>query len=158
MENPFTPKTQRGLRAFGKLIREWAANPDAVPNVVQDARTFLINREDFIKAMEPALNTPANGNGPDYLLRDDVEEVELIVRIPNRFTVVLPEEQALAEYQAPWPRPVEVPAIYGYAVDANAVAALGDDAPATYTVDLDNNNFKEFLEPFMAGYSCSQCR
>ncbi|MCR9139602.1 MAG: hypothetical protein NXI27_26635 [Alphaproteobacteria bacterium] len=169
MENAFQLKTRRATGVLGMLIRQWAVDLDTRPpfRLEGDCR-WIIAVEDFrdlLKShgLEEARSETDSG---DYLIRDDIEEIELITRKPNRFSVLLPEAdiiRSLADSKGA--SQMQMATLYADVDPARPELDMGDlrdplddDRPATYKVTMDGDGkFEKFLDPYMAAYVCSQC-
>lgn len=159
MQTPFEPLKHIALQAFGQLVREWTQDMSNVPHTKPDGRTIIITLEDFRAAMaeKNAFDVPQLGQGAHYKMRDGIIEIELLMRQNDRFSVLLPEPDAILRFNAPGPTDLQVPAIYGKDEWGYAQGDIPPDANATYTVTVQENDFSKFLDPHMAGYCCGQC-
>jgi len=158
MRNAFTPITIRGLETVGTLIRRWTLKPETRPeHVMEGGRICVIDVDVFRNALlqEGLCETAADGAVVDFEIRQGVDKVELIFRRPDRFAMLMPEEEALTRFEAPGSHMLPVPVSYQLINGQNA--ASNPNAPATYQVALDHETYAAFLDPFMAGYVCSQC-
>ena len=110
MDNAFIPKTNKALNALGALIREWALDEPALRKLLtQDASSRLVMKVDIFSEQ---LEGKGLVEGVDFKVRDNVTEVELVLRAPNRFTIVLPEPDALTRFEIPGTHYVSIPSIY----------------------------------------------
>lgn len=171
--NPMELKTRKALRVVGGLIEEWSINPKSHPAGARSelgGRLIIFTREAFEAALA---NLPENDrlSEDDYKLRDNIAEIELLLRRPDRFSVLLPEPEAIefqhrALQQDLWPT-VSLPMVYrdipwdtaseDWAVPVE-IAEIRDNDPAGYMVQLSGENpLDEFLRPYLAGYCCTQC-
>ncbi|WP_282610498.1 hypothetical protein [Pelagibius sp. Alg239-R121] len=167
MENPVTLRTKKAMGVLGKLIREWTVDPASRPDHrLEEERRCVF----YVDAFRNALNgeglnegQPESGDG-DYCIRAGIEEVELILRQPNRFSILLPEAEMIHHLlDHDLPLQVRVAAVYAEVVpgDPDAVPirpAIEDSGPANYEVTLRDQPFECFLDPYMAAYVCGQCR
>ena len=153
MENPFTPNTQKALRAFGELIRQWSTGEKTPPGDPGEARTIVMTIQKFqdcLQEVDPSLVVPN-----DYEIRNDVQHVEIIWRRDDWFSVLLPEPNATARPEPGQTKPVAIPLLY--VPDDPSSVELAPNDPATKKVELTQANFEVFLDPYMAGYCCTQC-
>lgn len=171
--NPIELKTRKALRVMGRLIEDWSINPKSHPvgaRTELDGRLIVFTREAFETALA-GLSDDDRLTADDYALRDNIAEIELLLRRPDRFSIVLPEPEAIkfqhrALQQDLWPT-VSLPMVYGnipwdtaspdWAVHVE-IAEMRDNDPAGYMVQLSGENpLDEFLRPYLAGYCCTQC-
>lgn len=171
--NPIELKTRKALRVMGRLIEEWSIDPDSHPAGARtefDGRLIVFPRAALQKTLE-GLPDADRLTEEDYELRDNIAEIELLLRRPDRFSIVLPEPEAIefqhrALQQDLWPT-VTLPMVYGdipwdtasqdWAVHVE-IAEMRDNDPAGYMVQLSGENpLDEFLRPYLAGYCCTQC-
>ncbi len=171
--NPIELRTRKALRVMGRLIEDWSVNPDSHPAGARtelDGRLIVFSRGVFQKTLE-ALPEADRLTDEDYILREDIAEIELLLRRPDRFSILLPEPEAIAfqqnaVQQGLWPT-VSLPMVYadvpwdsdnpGWAAHVQ-ITGTRDGDPAGYTVQLSGENpLDEFLRPYLAGYCCTQC-
>ncbi len=169
MENPVTLRTKKAMGVLGSLIRQWTIDPDARPqHTVEDARRCVFYIDGFREALNAAglkEGRPDRDDG-DYIIRDGVAEVELILRQPERFSILLPEAEMIRHLQEhDGPLQLRMATLYTEIdpadpdLGANPITpAIEDDGPATYDVTLGEDPFASFLDPYMASYVCGQCR
>ena len=171
--NPIELKTRKALRVMGGLIEDWSVNPKSHPASARtelDGRLIVFTREAF-EAVLADLSEEDRLTESDYKLHDNVAEIELLLRRPDRFSIVLPDPEAIAFQhralqQDLWPT-VSLPMLYAdvewgaserdWPVPVESKTQSDDDA-AGYTVQLSGENpLDEFLRPYLAGYCCTQC-
>lgn len=171
--NPIELKTRKAQRVIGGLIEDWSVNPKSYPAGARtelDGRLVVLTREAF-ETVLASLSETDRLTDDDYKLRDNIAEIELLLRRPDRFSIVLPEPEAIefqhrALQQDLWPT-VSLPKMYGevswsaseqdWPAPFEGGSASDDDA-AGYVVQLDGENpLDEFLRPYLAGYCCTQC-
>lgn len=170
MDNPMTLHTRKAMRVLGRLIAEWSLDPDSRPADAKfeaDGRVMVIQADSFRKLLMGQPDGDALSD-QDFALRAGIAEVELILRRPDRFSILLPESEALA-HQAQvakdgfQPR-VRMARLY-LDIDAadasrgSPVNAEIDDetTPANYDLVVDDKALDAFLHPHMAAYCCTQC-
>lgn len=150
----FTPITNRAMRIFGELVREWVSAPPKAAREQADG-SYLLDRDAFVQLLRDRglTDTASPGSDPDFEIRSDVKEIELKPRRQERFTVLLPEYDNLTKRTS-----LRVPAIYGL-VDYATVGGVPDDnTPARASKYFrDEAELDAFLNPYMAAYICSQC-
>lgn len=171
MDNPITLKTRKAMGVLGLLMREWTLDPASRPPHIEEAeRRCVIAIEDFRMALRDrglSEETAANPQG-DYAVRAGIAEVELILRSPDRFSILLPEAEMIQhlEEEANAGRSLHVRMARFYAGAGPAVAdlvttndqpAVNDAGPAAVDVKLGIKPFETFLDPYIAAYSCTQC-
>ncbi|WP_424986849.1 hypothetical protein [Microbulbifer sp. S227A] len=172
-DNPIELRTRKAMRVIGKLIEEWSINPDSHPEGARtelDGRLIVFSRGVFQKTLQALPEIDRLGD-EDYILRDNIAEIELMLRRPDRFSILLPEPEAIAfqqnaVQQGLWPT-VSLPMFYAEVpwdeggdgwMPHVASPDSRDDAPAGYAVQLSGENpLDEFLRPYLAGYCCTQC-
>lgn len=169
MENALQLKTRKATGVLGKLIRQWALDLDTRPpfRMEGDCR-WIIAVEDFRSLLSDSGLVEANSQNDtgDYLIRDDIDEIELITRKPNRFSVLLPEAeiiQSLLDNEDT--AQLQMASVYAEVDPARPELDLSglrdtqeDSRPATYKVTMEGDKkFEKFLDPYMASYVCSQC-
>ena len=157
MQNAFKPKNNGALNGLGALIREWTLDPASRPaHQMEGARLCIIDEKDFVAAMK----TKGFDKDVDYELRGNIRAVELVLPTADRFTIAMPETEALSRFETPGKHDVEIPAIYG-AVEPwrgnPTPKPLSDADPASYTITVDDKTFAAFVDPYMAAYCCTQC-
>ena len=171
MENPVTLLSHRAMGVLGKLIREWSLDPKSrPPHRMEGDRICVMTVGEFRRALEEE-----NGGrlkDSDIRIRDGVEEVELILRDPGRFSVLLPEEQIMTQLlrnseAGDEQMIVQVPRIYVAALsdlvsdfDASDIPPAVEDDTGTAMLNAKLNKgdpFRTFLDPYMAAYTCTQC-
>lgn len=169
MENPFTLRTKRAMGVFGRLVREWTLDPAArPPHSTDEDRRCVIYVDAFRSALSAAGLTEGRSGDPvdgDFAIRDGIEEVELILRQPKRFSVLLPEEDVLRQLQdQQGPLQLRLARLYAEVspdqlnLKDNPFPPSDDsDEAATYDLVLGDDPFRTFLDPYMAAYTCSQC-
>lgn len=172
LQNPFILQTRHATGVFGRLVRTWAIDEGARKKLAGKSKLprsgrLVVKVKRFRKALSDAgLREGTEKKPADFCIRDGVEEVQLIVRKPECFTILLPERRILRELgKARPPITVRVANLYldvakaGSDLDyANLPRAEGDHGAATYDLRLGADPFGTFLDPFMASYICSQCR
>ncbi|MDU9003676.1 hypothetical protein [Sedimentitalea todarodis] len=171
--NPIELKTRKALRVIGGLIEAWSINPKSHPSGARtelDGRLIVFTKEAFEHSLA---NLPENDRltEDDYALRENIIEIELLLRRPDRFSIVLPEPEAIefqhtALEQDLWPT-VSLPRMYSEVSWSSsdqdwptpfAGGTASDSDAAGYVVQLDGENpLDEFLRPYLAGYCCTQC-
>lgn len=161
MQNPIVLHTNRAMGRFGRLIRDWTLDPSTrPPHVMEGARICVIRATDFVQALEST-----GLDAKDFTLRPGVEHVELLLRTPDRLSVVLPEADLLESHLAnDGPVVVHVARVYGD-VDPDKpdfgmedmTPAADDSGRATYEVTIQDDPFRRFIDPYMAAYVCTQC-
>lgn len=176
--NPCLLQTKRATGIFGALIRDWTLNTGNRPAGTFDGTDrYVVGREAFRDALHQAglrdaehIETEGGTAEPDFALRDDVTEIELIDRKPTRFSILLPEQGMLQQLEdqisaGKGPMKINLPRLY-LDVDMNGPEpsaadfnpAAEETGEANYSVTLGENPFETFLDPHLAGYSCTQCR
>jgi len=176
MDNPINLRTRKASGVLGALIRSWALLRDEeLPQGFTrlSDRSFVISAEDLRAMMRGAGLTDGTREPgqepepePDFWLRDDIEEVELIRRKPERASLLLPERDVM-EHQERFLSdgdPFMLPDFYLVeTADKNAKApdtpAVGEDhALAHRSVTMGKDPFRGFLDPYLALYLCTQCK
>ncbi|MEM7544676.1 MAG: hypothetical protein AAF367_04000 [Pseudomonadota bacterium] len=157
MDNPLVLHTQKALQNFGMLIRRWTLEPDKRPELrAESDRILVIGRKIF----EMELGEVGLFSGRDYTLRDGVNEVELILRRPDRCALILPEVDVLTEIGQPWSE-VRYPKLnldpYRAGMTDVPPPVKGDE-PASQVLALGKNPYVDFLDAFMASYLVAQCK
>ena len=170
MDNPMTLHSRKAMRVLGRLISEWSLDPDSRPAGAKyeaDGRIMVIQADGFRKLL---MGQPDGDDlsDQDFTLRSGITEVELILRRSDRFSILLPEPEALT-HQAQvakdgfQPR-VRMARLY-LDIDA-ADASMGlpvntkiddENTPAYYDLVVDDMALDAFLHPHMAAYCCTQC-
>lgn len=169
MDNPLTLWTKDAAGALGALIREWTLEPASLPagHRMEDDRTCVIPVDAFREAMGGLVEGPREPGRPgaprpDYQIREGIAEIELILRRPDRASILLPEKVILDEQVARGDTLVlRVPAIYAESGPAGAAPetpAKGSKEPAAYDVAASGNALEAFLDPYLASYCCMQCK
>lgn len=171
--NPIELMTRKALRVLGGLIEQWSVNPKSHPANARtelDGRLIIFSKDEFTRILSE-LPESDRLTESDYKLRDNITEIELLLRRPDRFSIVLPEPEALefqvrALEQDLWPT-INMPWIYNNVHWAGpgqgwpaSTRALSPDTSENvgYPVQLDGENpLDEFLRPYLAGYCCTQC-
>lgn len=176
--NPCLLQTKRAAGIFGALIRDWTLNAERRPEgTYQGDNRYIVSREVFRSALHQAglfdaeqLIAEGSNAVPDFALRQGVTEIEMIDRQTARFSILLPEQAMLTQISDQvsadsGPVKVSLPALYldvymdGPERSAeNFNVASGEEGPANYSVTLGENPFETFLDPYLAGYICTQCR
>ena len=169
MDNALQLKTRRATGVLGGLIRKWALelSPEPPMRLEGDGR-WIIPVHAFRRIMKNhgLDEAKSDTDSGDYRIRDDIEEIELITRKPNRFSVLLPEAEIIRSLseEENFAR-LQMATLYADVDPAKPEIDLkevrspdDDDRPATYEVTLEGDDkFKKFLDPYMAAYVCSQC-
>lgn len=165
MDNPFTLHTHKAAQVLGRLVRQWSTGEIAAPGVMQaDGRTVLVDIEAFRKVLLAELRPE------EFEIRNGVKELELLTRAPDKFSILLPEQEVL-EHQSERARTgqpvvVNVGSVYADVSPgapeggqgAHAKAAPDNPAyPASYPVTLGKDAFDAFLDPYMGTYVTAQC-
>jgi hypothetical protein len=170
MEYPLEMRTRRALGVLGRLIFDWAENPARLPpEARREPGRIVIDLKSFRQVMDAEGLTegdPGDSAAGDYAVRADVREVELIVRTPDRASILLPEPHVVTSYRGAM-GPVEAPVVRLYKEladaldaggDADLTAARGPDDPVVYgKVQLGKDPLEAFIYPNTAYYSCTQC-
>lgn len=154
-ELQFTPLNHGALKVFGKLVHEWMNDPASNSNLVSMGEgRFKMSVENFRKAlMKENLAQSASGDAePDFLIRSDVKEIELVTRRPEVFEVLLPEPNMMLESGDD----LKIPSVYGL-VDYSNLGPLQESSPAFVKYKAPAGDLDAFLHPYMAAYMCSQC-
>ena len=177
--NPIELHTNKALRVLGGLIEKWCLDPESRPEAARleaDGRLVVFTKAHFM-ALIADLPDQDRLTDEDLTLRDDIREIELILRRRDRLPLLLPEPQAL-EFQrtacegGTWPG-VRLPAIYwnvdtsrgtpsdDWAGGSTTIAPELDDASkGTYLVFSMGDGthpLDAFIHPYMAAYACAQC-
>lgn len=164
--NPIELRTRKAARVLGKLISLWTTDPatrpaDAKPDAT--GRMLVMGAESFRALMHGGIDGLTLDDG-DFTLRDDVTEVELILRTPGRASLLLPEPEAIAEQEATRGGGGLLPGLKMTVLPsglpgAEAWASVGGTSDqATNQTKIEGfEALDQFLYPFMAGYMCSQC-
>lgn len=169
-DNPMTLRTRKAMRVLGSLISEWSLDPDSRPasaKLEANGRVLVIGVESFRKILMGQPGGDALGDR-DFTLRAGITEVELILRRADRFSILLPEPEAL-EHQAKVVKnglqPLVLMARMYLDIDA-ADADIGlpvnaeiedETTPANYNLVVDDTALDAFLHPHLAAYCCTQC-
>lgn len=169
--NPFEIFTARGARVIGRLIEEWSTSPDARPQKVREeagGRLLVMDVDEFKSILSSQPEEDRLGNR-DYKIHPDVKEIELVLRRKDRFTICLPDPDAIAHQKTVLERghapSVMLPTLYAM-VDRNATAGgwleLRSDVEAeglaAHEVRLNTDDPMDvFLRPYMAAYTVAQC-
>ncbi|GGH37977.1 hypothetical protein SAMN05444007_11048 [Cribrihabitans marinus] len=169
--NPLQVWSTRAARILGRLIAAWATDPAARPanaRIEGDGRLIVFPVAD-LRAILDALPPEDRLRNDELEIHPDVKEIELVLPRKDRFTVRLPDPDAIAHQKAVIARghdpAVLMPTIYGMVgSDATADGWLElrsdgqEDAAAVHEVRLTADDPLDlFLHPFLAGYSCAQC-
>ncbi len=164
MKNAMELRTRRASGVFGRLIREWTVEFDnTIPHDRETDGRLIIEVETLrgILTDNGLVEGDADSEDGDYHIRDDIQQIELIPRRPNRFSVLLPERDVLRSLQGQSGGELRMPAVYSE-VDATSgtlqLDQLAEEGPAAYVVSLEGEDkFRKFLDPYMASYLCTQC-
>lgn len=161
MENAFKPINNRALNALGALIRTWAVDEASRPDFVKDETTDRILVMD-VKVFRACLLKQDKNlvEGQDFKIREGVLKVELVLPAPDRLTIAMPDKEALTRFSEPGIHKVPIPAIYGAAEPWNGKTTPNvpdENGDATYDVDVDDQTYGKFVDPYMAAYVCTQC-
>ncbi|MFK7751588.1 MAG: hypothetical protein AB8B51_03470 [Sedimentitalea sp.] len=172
--DPITLNSRRAMRVIGKLIETWSMDPTSRPASAKmegNGRLIVFSAHDF-KELLAALPEEDRLGPRDFSLRSgdkEITEVELVLRDPNRLTLLLPEPEAMAHHHQ-MAKDGEMPGIklatlyrdlepgsLDSALPLNQ-AGLTETAPATYQVHYSGENpLDAFLRPYLAAYCCTQC-
>lgn len=176
--NPCLLRTKRATGLFGALIRKWTVDADERPQgTYEGTDRYVVSRADFRAALYQAglrdaehIEADGSNDEPDFALREGVTEIELIDRSASRFSILLPEPSMLTQIEDQangdnGPVKVNLPKLY-LEVDMsgpepsaeNFNPASSEFGDANYSVTLGENPFETFLDPHLAGYTCTQCR
>lgn len=176
-DNPIQLVSRKSMRVIGMLIEKWSLDPASRPagaRTEADGRLIVFSADTFrnLLAGLPDGDALEEGRGPfdgDYFLREDIEEVELILRRKDRVSLLLPEPEAMAFHhkiidQQSLPGLSLATMFYDIEKDtldqglpAHVEASNGAD-PATYPMHISSGNpLDAFLRPYLAAYSCTQC-
>ena len=162
MDNQLTLLTQRAMGALGAVIRD-AASAGGTEN---------ISVAELIDRMQAKLapDAPPLAEGTDYRVRDGVQQVRLLARDPSRLDLLLPEPAVLQAISGslagtgglstslPWPYTDRAAPPEPYdAKAAPKAVSLDQSVGGRFTVDIGEEGFEAFLDPYMAGYVTSQC-
>jgi hypothetical protein len=177
MDNPVNLQSRKAFGVFGSMVRGWSLLDEGETpyGFAKDGeRTFVIGAEAFRAMLVKAGlkdGTPAPGGTPDpgadFWLRPGVAEIELLRRRPDRASFLMPEAEVMKEQKELAPGDiVAVPALYAevgpggpHAGNAPPVAAVDDkDGPSHYQVVMGHDPLRTFLDPYLAGYLCMQCK
>lgn len=156
MDNPLTLWTMKAAGVLGALIREWTLDPSTRPagHWMEGERTYVVPAAALREALAGLVEGPES-SGADYQLRDGITEVELIFRRPDRMAFLMPEEDVMREQASIVPgATIRVPALY---VEPGQWGAEGT-AKAAYEVEVGQDPLRTFLDPYLASYSCMQCK
>lgn len=169
MENPIELRTRRAMGVVGGLIRKWSTDPDCRPaHRMEGDRHCVIGIDAFLQvlaAQNLIRGDMARDDEGDFAIRSDIREIELVLRKPDRISVLLPEQEVMTGMtgNSP-PQLMRMPSLYSDIDPAdpdlqnNPLRRAADDLrPATYVVTLGKDPFDTFLDPYMAAYSFSQC-
>jgi hypothetical protein len=169
MENALQLKTRKATGVLGRLIRQWAVDLETRPplRLEGDCR-WIIAIDDFrrILADNDLIEGKSSNDTGDYAIREGIDEIELIGRRPNRFSILLPEGEAIRSLlETENAAQLSMAALYSEVDPARPELDLSklrpserDDRPATYKVTMQGDEkFEKFLDPYMAAYVCSQC-
>ena len=170
MEYPLQMRTRRALGVLGRLIFDWTEDPGKLPpDARKEADRIVIELGTFRQLMDAEGLTegdPGDGAAGDYAVRANVREVELILRNPDRASILLPEPHVVASCRAAM-GPLEAPVVRLYKDLADALETGGDaaltaanspDDPVVYgMVQLGEDPLEAFIYPNTAYYSCTQC-
>lgn len=177
--NPIELHTNKALRVLGSLIERWCVDPGSWPASARqeaDGRLIVFPVDAFRKVIA-GLPEADRLTEDDLTLRDDIQDIELILRTENRLSLLLPEPDALSHQRlacesGTWPG-VRLPAIY-WNIDTSGgvpnndwiggsmtiAPELDDAARATYLVFVQGDGthpLDAFIHPYMAAYACAQC-
>lgn len=154
-ELQFTPKNFGALQVFGKLVNQWMNDPSNNPDLVPvGAGRYKMSVENFRKALTEArlVGTASGGAEPDYVIRADVQWIELVMRRADVFEVLLPEVGMMLNSA----EPLQIPSVYGL-VDYSSATPLQKNSGAFVDYQIPAGSYDAFLQPYMAAYMCSQC-
>lgn len=169
--NPVEILTTRGARVIGRLIEDWSTSADTRPKTARqegDGRLLVMDVNEFktILSSQPEEDRLSDR---DFKIHPNVKEVELVLPRKDRFTICLPDPEAIAHQKAVLGRghapAVTLPTVYAL-VDSNATTdgwlELRNDAEAeefaAYEVRLNTDDpLDVFLRPYMAAYTVAQC-
>ncbi|MEO9781059.1 MAG: hypothetical protein ABJH07_16950 [Sedimentitalea sp.] len=155
-ELQFTPKTYGALVVFGQLINELTTDPISNPNLTPlGGGRYKMSVENFSKAMIKGLKLAATASGgadPDFVIRADVKEIELVERRSDVFEVLLPEPSMMQNSG----ESLRIPSVYGL-VDYASEMPLGENSAAFVDYPVPSADYDVFLHSYMAAYMCSQC-
>ncbi len=170
MENPLTLNTRRAMGVLGAMIREWATQPETLESVAtrDGNRGWLIDVDAFHALMKEAklMHGAAGDPNVDYAVRVGVKEIEILERGANRASLLLPEQSMMDEVNGfADGSSLRIPAFYAD-TDASGTPlgkiltppAVDDDRPGFHEVELGPDPLKTFLDPYLAGYLCVQCK
>lgn len=169
MENPIELRTRRAMGIVGGLIRKWSVEPECRPaHRMEGERHCVIGIDAFLQVLaEQNLKRGdmAQGDDGDFAIRGDIREIELVLRKPDRISILLPEQEVMTGMTGDTaPQIMRMPALYSDIDPADPDLqknplrpATDDHRPATYVVTLGKDPFDTFLDPYMAAYSFSQC-
>jgi hypothetical protein len=177
--NPIELHTNRAMRVLGSLIERWCLDPGSRPasaRLEADGRIVVFSVEAF-RQLIADLPEADRLTDDDLTLRENIREIELILRTEDRLSLLLPEPAAMSFQRACaegslWPC-VRLPSIY-WKVDtsdrvsegdwhggsAQITPDLDDAAKATYLVVVAGEGthpLDGFIHPYMAAYACAQC-
>ena len=157
------------MGVVGGLIREWSVQPESRPaHRMEDDRHCVIGIETFLQvlaAQNLVQGEMSRDDDGDFAIRSNIREIELVLRKPDRISVLLPEQHVMTGLTGGRrPQLVRMPALYSEIDPADPDLqrhplrpATDDQRPATYVVTLGKDPFGTFLDPYMAAYSFSQC-
>lgn len=152
--------TADAQRRFGSLIRKWTKDAAARPGQTQDDGSTLLERDSFIAFMR----SESFLEGDDYLLRDDIEEVQIFGRRPEQLVLLLPEADLLTKIEAD-PQPhINLSRVHRKAEDEYS-AEMGEQRPAAKNGErnagegakLDSGTMNQFLSDYLGDYTVRQC-
>lgn len=170
--DPIEILSTKGLRVMGKCIAQWCVDPIKRPpntRIEAGGRLVVFSKEDFLAHLE-ALPEEERLTRRDIRIRDDVKEIELIVRRDDRLSILLPDPEALKHQkviqQRGHPVAVMLPTLYQLLnkddqqgkpwMDVNL--DVTDLDPKTEEMRLIGGDpFEQFLYPYLASYLCAQC-
>lgn len=170
MENPLTLNTRKAMGVLGAMIRDWATEPATLEDVASrdGDRGWLIPVAAFHALMQKAGLTHGAPGDPnaDYAVRDGVTAVEILQRGADRASLLLPEQSMMDEINGLSDgSKLRIPAFYAK-TDALGVPlgkvlmppAIEDDRPGFHEIELGPDPLATFLDPYLAGYLCVQCK
>ena len=168
MKNAMELKTRRASGVLGRLVREWTVDFDAsLPHRQEDDGRLVMTVGDLraILTENGLVVGAADATDGDYHAHANIGEIELIPRRPGRFSILLPEKEVMERLQAQNNSELRLATIYfevkpgDNVIDLEKIVASVDDGnDATYQVTLEGEDrFRNFLDPYMASYMCTQC-
>lgn len=169
-ENPFTPISAQAAKVFGAWLRELVNEREpGKTKVVLGRMAFILEMDKRLKLVpsdvkieDPITPELIAKRATHYRLRPSIDEVVFMQRDPARARFLLPEADAIGRFEDDADHVVDLPTCYigpiakmQDGLTEQEITQLKSEASYPYKVKADG--YKDFLDPFMAAYTCSQC-